>query len=68
MFSAPILRQENLEKEVSAVNGEYVNDLSKDSWKVYGLTAQLSKPDHPYHTFTVGNRETLMVDGVKDAM
>ena len=39
MFSAPILRQENLEKEVSAVNGEYVNDLSKDSCKVYGLTA-----------------------------
>ncbi len=66
MFANPFLKQEFLEKEISAVNGEYVNDLSKDIWKTYGLTCQLA--EGKYNKFTVGNRESLMKDGVRDQM
>ena len=64
MFSNPIFSKENVEKESSAVNGEYEIDVSSDTWKITNLMSLISKENHPMSRFTIGNKESLKKDGV----
>jgi secreted Zn-dependent insulinase-like peptidase len=55
MFTKPIFRESSVEKESSAVNGEYEIDISEDSWKLSNFLSLLSSPLHPNSRFGIGN-------------
>nr|CEL75368.1 TPA: M16 family peptidase, putative [Toxoplasma gondii VEG] len=59
LFSAPLLKSENLLKEVNAVHSEYIIDLTDDGRRKHHLIRQTAKGG-PFSNFTVGNLESLM--------
>ena len=47
MFIDPIFPEEAVDKESSAVNGEYEIDISNDDWRLQLLLSLLADPKHP---------------------
>ncbi|CBZ53888.1 putative M16 family peptidase [Neospora caninum Liverpool] len=59
IFSAPLLKDENLLKEVNAVHSEYIVDLTDDNHRKHHLIRQTASGG-PLSNFTVGNLESLV--------
>ncbi|XP_045464651.1 insulin-degrading enzyme [Harmonia axyridis] len=60
-FIAPLFTESATDKELNAVNSEHDKNVQSDLWRLDQLDKHLSDPDHPYHTFGTGNRDTLDV-------
>lgn len=58
-FTAPLFKQEGIDKERHAVDQEFRNYISNDDWRSMALLQSLSLPDSPLSRFTVGSLETL---------
>jgi insulysin len=58
-FTAPLFDASCTEREANAVNSEHNKNLQSDMWRFYQLEKHLSSPNHPYHKFGTGTRETL---------
>ncbi|CAH2062107.1 unnamed protein product, partial [Iphiclides podalirius] len=58
-FIAPLFTESATGRELSAVNSEHEKNASQDSWRLDQLNKSTADPDHPYHKFGTGNRETL---------
>ena len=48
-----------MEKEVNAVNSEYLKNLKMDNWRMGAVQNLLTKKDHPINRFNIGNLKTL---------
>ena len=59
MFLKPQLDGEKIDREISAVNGEYVISLTKDVRRMLGLLSTIAKKGHVFGGFAVGSDETL---------
>jgi insulysin len=58
-FMAPLFDISMVEKELQAIDSEYRNSITSDSWRNYQLLKSASNPQHPFHKFGCGNYETL---------
>ncbi|XP_073964401.1 insulin-degrading enzyme-like [Choristoneura fumiferana] len=58
-FIAPLFTETATGRELSAVNSEHEKNTSSDTWRLDQLNKSTASPDHPYHKFGTGNRETL---------
>ncbi|GMH93663.1 hypothetical protein TL16_g12692 [Triparma laevis f. inornata] len=58
-FSTPLLSPSSLSREIKAVQSEFDICLSSDSSRLQQLLCHVSKPDHPFNTFSWGNEESL---------
>ncbi|CAD7703211.1 unnamed protein product [Ostreobium quekettii] len=58
-FVRPIISPDGVEREMKAVHSEHSKNLNSDAWRALQLSKTLSKSDHPYHRFHVGNLQTL---------
>ncbi|XP_076160592.1 insulin degrading metalloproteinase isoform X2 [Ptiloglossa arizonensis] len=58
-FIAPLFTEASTERELNAINSEYVKNLANDTWRVSQLENSSASPDHPFTKFGTGNRETL---------
>lgn len=67
-FISPLFARESVEREMCAVNSEYMIDLQSDSWRFNMLQRSVSNPSHPYHKFGIGNLETLKKDQTVDRL
>lgn len=67
-FKTPLLRQGSVEREVSAVNSEFMNGLNRDPWRLWRMVGKMCKGDEPMSKFNVGNYETLKRDGIWEEM
>ena len=65
-FIAPIFDPSMLERELRAVNSEYLNGRTSDQWRNYQLLKQGASKDHPFSKFGCGNYETLTNGGSVD--
>ncbi|KAH9411468.1 insulinase [Ordospora pajunii] len=63
-FKAPLLRQDAVEREVSAVNAEFMNGLNRDVWRIQRMIERLSNDEEPLKNFSVGNYDTLRHEGI----
>ena len=64
MFIDPEFLKEFVDKESSAVNGEYEIDISSEDWKFENILTIISNKEHPMSRFTIGNTETLRKEGI----
>ena len=62
-FIAPTFDEQMLERELRAVNSEYLNGKTADNWRNYQLIKHGSSSDHPFSKFGCGNYETLTDGG-----
>ncbi|KAK2177670.1 hypothetical protein NP493_586g01027 [Ridgeia piscesae] len=59
-FLSPLFTAGATEREVNAVNSENDKNLQNDAWRLHQLERETAKPDHAYHKFGTGNKETLL--------
>ncbi len=59
MFKDAIFDKQDVEREISAVHGEYVNSLSNDGRRILGLLASVADKSSLFSSFPIGNNDTL---------
>ena len=59
------LIQISIQNQVKAVDSEYMEGIQKDSEKICSILTSMLQPNHPYHGFSCGNRESLVVNPKK---
>ena len=62
-FISPLFDEAMLERELRAVNSEYLNGRTADNWRNYQMLKHLSSHDHPFSKFGCGNYNTLTDGG-----
>lgn len=67
-FISPLFDPSMLERELRAVNSEYLNGRTSDQWRSYQLLKHGASMDHPFSKFGCGNYNTLTNGGDTDAM
>lgn len=58
-FIAPNFEESMVERELRAIDSEYRNGKTSDSWRNYQLLKSVSNQKHPFSNFGCGNYETL---------
>lgn len=63
-FISPLFDESMLERELRAVDSEYLNGRTSDNWRNFQLLKHGSNKDHPFSKFGCGNYNTLTDGGV----
>lgn len=58
-FIAPLFNSEYVQREVNAVNSEYLARLRNDARRELAVVKSQLNPEHPFRKFSVGNLSTL---------
>lgn len=58
-FVAPLFNPSGVDRESKAIDQEFCKDVPLDPWRVFYVRKELGCPTHPFHTFCIGNKETL---------
>lgn len=58
-FVAPRFTETATERELNAVNSEHEKNIPSDLWRLDQLDKWACNPNHPYHKFGTGNKDTL---------
>jgi insulysin len=58
-FIAPLFTEEYTERELNAIESEFVKNLEDDNWRNQRLFRMHTRADHPENHFSTGNKETL---------
>lgn len=58
-FICPLFNPSGVERECKAIHQEYCKNLFLDSWRMLSVKKELANNDHPFHSFSIGNAETL---------
>ena len=62
-FIAPKFEEGMVERELRAIDSEYRNGKTNDSWRNYQFLKSISNQKHPFSKFGCGNYETLTSEG-----
>ena len=62
-FIAPLFNPEMAERELRAIDSEYRNGKTSDSWRNFQFVKSISNQKNPFSKFGCGNYETLMARG-----
>ena len=62
-FIAPKFDPDMVHRELCAIDSEYKNGLTNDSWRIYQLLKLAANPNHPISKFGCGNYQTLLSKG-----
>lgn len=58
-FISPLFNPSGVERECQAIHQEFCKDLPLDPWRALYVKKELSNDKHPFHSFCIGNRDTL---------
>lgn len=58
-FKEPLFNPSGVSRELQAIDQEYAKNVENDDLRELYIQKSLTKPDHPYHSFNMGNSATL---------
>lgn len=58
-FISPLFTPSGVERECKAIHQEYCKNLPLDPWRMLYVKKELANVKHPFHSFCIGNRDTL---------
>lgn len=58
-FKEPLFNPSGVDRELTAIDQEYAKNVENDNIRAYYVLKELGNPDHPHHSFGMGNREAL---------
>jgi insulysin len=58
-FRDPLFNDSGIDREMQAVDQEHAGRIENDRIREYAILQATANPDHPYHRFDTGTRETL---------
>lgn len=67
-FTCPLLAKGSVERELLAVNSEYLNSLNSHAWRAHRITQELMIQELPESRFNCGNLETLQKENILEAV
>lgn len=67
-FISPTFDRDAVDRELRAIDSEYRNGKTSDSWRNFQLLKSLSNPKHPFSNFGCGNYETLTSKGLDNLL
>jgi insulysin len=62
-FIAPTFDESMVDRECQAIDSEYRNGKTSDSWRNFQFLKAVGNPNHPFSNFGCGNYETLTKEG-----
>jgi insulysin len=62
-FISPSFNEDSVERELRAIDSEYLNGMTSDSWRGYQLLKYTCDQRHPFSKFGCGNYNTLTNGG-----
>jgi len=62
-FISPLFNEDSVERELRAIDSEYLNAMTSESWRNYSLLKYSSNQEHPFSKFGCGNYNTLTNGG-----
>ena len=60
-FVSPLLRKDNIDKEINAIDSESTKNLLSESWISFEMVKKCLFDDHPINHYTCGTKDTLNV-------
>uniref|UniRef100_A0A0E0LME8 Uncharacterized protein n=1 Tax=Oryza punctata TaxID=4537 RepID=A0A0E0LME8_ORYPU len=67
-FIKPLMSSDATLREINAVDSENKKNLLSDPWRMSQLQKHFCSEIHPYHKFSTGNRDTLLVNPNKEGL
>jgi len=67
-FIDPLFKEENLRKEMNAVDSEHSKNINDDAWKIRRLVNTMVNTQHPLKDYGCGTLETLNKDDIRKVM
>ena len=67
-FKTPLFDAKYTEKEINAVDSEYIGYKQDDMWRKFAVLSSISDPKSFTNRFTIGSKETLNKPGIRDAL
>ncbi len=58
-FTEPLLSTKSASREIEAINQEFQGNLNKDEVRQFMTFKERANPEHPWHRFNFGSKETL---------
>lgn len=58
-FISPLFTPSATDRELNAVNNEFVKNVNNDSWRMYQILKHQTNSKHPVYHFGSGNFQTL---------
>ena len=58
-FIDPTFNASNISREMHAVDQEFAMQKENDGWREYMVFKEMGNPNHPNHSFSTGNSQTL---------
>ncbi|NGX43401.1 MAG: Protease 3 [Chlamydiae bacterium] len=58
-FKEPLFNPSGVSRELHAIDQEYAKNLEQDEIRLLYVLKELVDPNHPYHSFNMGNSESL---------
>jgi secreted Zn-dependent insulinase-like peptidase len=59
MLSKPLFKQDLIEKEINAIDSEFLLKQKDDLRRLYQVHKETCNPEHPFSQFSVGNKQTF---------
>ena len=59
-FKEPLFNPSGVSRELQAIDQEYAKNLEQDHVRQLYVFKELANPEHPFHSFNMGNNETLV--------
>ncbi|ELA42243.1 uncharacterized protein VICG_00642 [Vittaforma corneae ATCC 50505] len=67
-FISPLFKKDTVEREISAVDSEYLNSLNSEGFRMGALCSELVKEGRVEGRFSCGNAETLRQKNILEAV
>ncbi len=58
-FISPLFSPSGVDRECKAIHSEFCKNIPLDPWRVLFVKKELANSDHPFHAFSIGNKESL---------
>lgn len=65
-FMSPLFMKGSVDREICAVDSEFLNTLNNDAWRIGALLSELIKDGELRGRFNCGNEETLRQENILD--
>ena len=67
-FIDPLFLEDSVDREVEAVNAEYIKNFNSDSWRFNQAFKLLIDNNHPHKKFSCGNLDTLKKNNIRSKL
>lgn len=58
-FVAPLFSPSGVDRESKAIHSEFCRNIPLDPWRVLYVKKELANAEHPFHSFCIGNKDSL---------